>query len=94
MPSEVDISALEIKLAEMQAKIDATYDLLLEQSIADQSLGDWIPQHLATKLSGLKRSSLLALRKAGKLTSSTISAKGVFYRRSDFERLLNENELK
>lgn len=92
MPSEVDISALEKKLAGMQAKIDAMYDLLLQKSIAEQSFGDWIPQHLAEKLCGLKRSSLLALRKAGKLTSSTISGKGVFYRRSDFEKLLNENE--
>lgn len=94
MANEVDISALEIKLTEMQAKVDSIHDMLVEQSIAEQSLGDWIPQHLAMKLSGLKRSSLLALRKAGKLTSSTISAKGVFYRKSDFETLLNENELK
>jgi hypothetical protein len=81
-------ATLEEKIAEMQVKVDAIYKMLL----ADKSLGDWIIEARAIELSGLSKSTLFVLRKAGKLTSSTISGKGVFYRRSDFERMLNDNE--
>ncbi len=90
MQHETDIQVLGSKIAGIQATVDSIYERLLKE----KSFGDWIPESKAIELTGIKKSSLFALRKAGTLTSSTISGKGVFYRRSDFERILNDNEKK
>ncbi len=90
MQHEADIQVLDSKIAGIQATVNEVKEILL----TEKSFGDWIPEPKAIELTGIKKSSLLVLRKAGKLTSSTISGKGVFYRRSDFERLLNDNEKK
>jgi hypothetical protein len=91
---QADLAALQEQLTDVQNKLNAIEALLLQNTQTENKIGDWVPASVAMKLTGLKRSSLLALRKTGKLTSSTISGKCVFYRRSDFEKLLNENELK
>lgn len=58
------------------------------------SMGDWVSEEQIKKITGLGKTTLYNLRTSGVVSSSTISGKGVFYRRSDFERLLNENEKK
>lgn len=92
MQQKADIAILQAQLTDVQDRLDAIQKLLMQNSQTEGMLGDWVDENTAIAISGLKKSSLFALRKAGKLTSSTISAKGVFYRRSDFERLLNDNE--
>jgi|GEM_PF-3041145 hypothetical protein len=54
--------------------------------------GEWITEAQARAITGLKKTSLYRLRADGKIIGSTIAGKGVFYLRSSFEQLLNENK--
>jgi len=92
--TNTDITAIQDQLKGVQEELSDIKALLVQKSVADKSLGDWIPEHLAIELSGLKKSSLFEMRKAGRLKYSTISGKGVFYRKSEFEKILNTNEKK
>ena len=84
---------------EKKISMESLYDTiqylknLLEEKINQvTSIGEWIPEYEAMRISGLSRGTLLKLRKQGKLSSSTLSGKQNFYRVKDFEQLLNENE--
>jgi hypothetical protein len=57
-----------------------------------QSIGDWIDEKSAQRLTGLKKSSLFNLRKSGKIRFSRLTERKVFYSKSDLEKLLNDNE--
>jgi len=54
-------------------------------------LGGWISEEKAITITGLSKSSLYRLRKSGKVRSSFIVGKGMFYMLSDFKRLLDTN---
>jgi hypothetical protein len=77
---------------------------VLEQSIAELtklvkslkadecSIGDWIPEDEVLRISQLGKTTLYNLRKEGALSFSTISGRGVFYRKSDLIKILDGNE--
>lgn len=79
------LRAIESSIAQLK--------LLIENwKTVETAIGDWIPEDEVLRISQLGKTSLYNLRKSGKLSSSTISGRGVFYRKSDLERLLNNNE--
>lgn len=90
MQQQADIAILQAQLTDVQDKLDAIQKLLMQNAQTENALGDWISEHQAMGY-GLKKSALFALRKKCVLTSSKIGRK-TYYRRSDFERLLNDNE--
>ena len=55
-------------------------------------LGDWIPQSVTLKCTGLSKSTLYRLRKSGVIRASYLSdtRAGLFYRASDLQNLSNE----
>lgn len=69
--------------------IDHKLDSLIEK---DAAIGDWVKEEEIKRVTGLGKTSLYQLRKKFKVSSSTIAGRGVFYRLSDFENLLNKNE--
>lgn len=79
------LSALEQLLNELNKKVNCLL-------IAQDYMGGWIKQEDIMKLTGLGKTTLYKLRKDNEITSSTIAERGVFYRLSDFEKLLNKNE--
>lgn len=78
------LSRLEERLASIETK--------LEEVKGESTLDDWIDEQTAKHITGLSKSTLYELRKSGKLTSSKLSKRRVFYRISDLSRLLDENE--
>jgi hypothetical protein len=85
MEFQEKLLSMEKMLQETQQMVQA---LLHEKN---EVLDDWISQETAERISGLKRTRLYELRRNGKVRSSTITGKKVFYRRSDFAALLEEN---
>lgn len=57
----------------------------------DEDLGGWICEQKAMNITGLSTSSLYRLRKGGKVRSSFIVGKGMFYMASDFKKMLDTN---
>lgn len=90
----VHIVVAEDRLRAIEESI-AQIKQLIEGIKSDEKLiGDWLPEDEFLRLSQLGKTSLYNLRKSGQLNSSTISGRGVFYRKSDLERILNNNERK
>lgn len=79
------ITALERKIDELVKMIN----VLIEEK---QSIGDWINEKQAMILTGLGKTSLTELRNGGKVRSSTLTDRKIFFRRSDFEKLLENNQ--
>jgi len=69
--------------------LDLTSYLQEEQD--NMLLGDWVSSKRIMKLTGLSTSSLYRLRKTGKVRSSFIVGKGMFYMSIDFKKLLDAN---
>lgn len=78
------LKALEDRLKSIESKIGFSKEL--------ESINDWIDEESAKRITGLGKSTLYTLRKNGKLTSSRLSKRKLFYRISDLSRLLDENE--
>lgn len=81
-------NSFQSTLLMLQQKLSVLEEILL----SNQSVGDWIDEETAKRLTGLGKSTLYKLRKEGKITSSRLSKRKVFYRLSDLSRLLDENE--
>jgi predicted DNA-binding transcriptional regulator AlpA len=58
----------------------------------EHSIGDWLPEREVLRITGLGRTTLYNLRNDGKISSSTISGKGLWYRMTDIEKIINANE--
>lgn len=83
--NEAQIRALEKKIDELYA--------IIEKFIAEkQSIGDWMNEKLTMNITGLGKTKLYELRNTGKVRSSSLTERKLFYRRSDLERLLNKNQ--
>lgn len=78
----------------IQTEISALKNLIEQLMESQIKIEDWITEKEAIRLSGLSRGTLLKLRKAGDLSSSTLSGKQNFYRIKDFKKLLEINEQK
>lgn len=91
----------EQKLVEWEVRIKALENLLhridvkIERALTENaSIGGWLKEEDVIRITGLGKTSLYNLRRKNKITSSSIAQRGVFYRLSDFEKLLNRNEQK
>lgn len=93
MSKEVNIKELVEKLNTLQVSINNIAEMLEKEVEGDLKFDDWITEEMAQKVSGLSRSTLLKLRKEGKLTTSTLSGKQNFYRMSGLQMLMDKNEL-
>lgn len=83
--NDAQIKALEKKIDELYA--------IIEKFIAEkQSIGDWMNEELTMTITGLGKTKLYELRNSGKVRSSSLTERKLFYRRSDLERLLNKNQ--
>lgn len=82
----------EVQVKSLEKKIDDLYNII-EKFIAEkQSIGDWMNEELTMNITGLGKTKLYELRNTGKVRSSSITERKLFYRRSDFEKLLNTNQ--
>ena len=82
----------EAQVKSLEKKIDDLYNII-EKFIAEkQCIGDWMNEKLAMDLTGLGKTKLYELRNNGKVRSSCLTERKLFYRRSDFEKLLNTNQ--
>ena len=91
----------EQKDENLEARLDALENLLLsinqklDTVLAENAnIGGWLKEEDIIRITGLGKTSLYNLRRKNKITSSSIAERSVFYRLSDFEKLLNKNELK
>jgi hypothetical protein len=92
LQQSVHIVVAEDRLIAIEKSISQLKQLIEDLKSEEQSIGDWLPEEEVVRISGLGKTSLYNLRKSGQLSSSTISGRGVFYRKSDLENLLNKNE--
>jgi hypothetical protein len=81
---QLQLEALTDRLKSLESKIGFSQEL--------ESINDWIDEESTKRITGLGKSTLYALRKSGKLTFSRLNKRKLFYRISDLERLLNDNE--
>ncbi|MFN8167119.1 MAG: helix-turn-helix domain-containing protein [Bacteroidia bacterium] len=82
----------EAQVKSLEKKIDDLYNII-EKFIAEkQSIGDWMNEELTMNITGLGKTKLYELRNTGKVRSSSLTERKLFYRRSDLERLLNKNQ--
>lgn len=81
------------KLSGIEEKLDAISNKI-DYKETDQTIGEWISEKQAIKLTGLSRSTLYRLRKDDEVSSSKLKEKKNYYRKSDMNRLLNKNESK
>ena len=82
----------EAQVKSLEKKIDDLYNII-EKFIAEkQSIGDWMNEKLTMNITGLGKTKLYELRNTGKVRSSSLTERKLFYRRSDLERLLNKNQ--
>ena len=81
------IATLEILLSSIHERLDNLVAL-------NTAIGGWVDQETIMRLTGLGKTKLYELRRANKVSCSTITGKQKFYKLSDFEKLLNYNENK
>ena len=82
----------DAQIKALEKKIDDLYNVI-EKFIAEkQSIGDWMNEKLTMNITGLGKTKLYELRNTGKVRSSSLTERKLFYRRSDLERLLNKNQ--
>ena len=92
MLSDSEYNIVVEKLNTLQASINIVAEMLLKMQKERVSFGEWASEKEVMEITGLSRSTLLKLRKAGKVRSSTISGKQPYYILSDFKKLLDKNE--
>lgn len=82
----------DVRLKQLEKKIEELTEIIGKLVLDKQSLGDWITEEHAMQLTGLGKSKLYDLRNSGKVRCSTMTDRKIFYKRKDFERLLIENQ--
>jgi hypothetical protein len=88
----VHIVVAEDRLRAIEESIAQVKQLIESLQSEEGKIGDWLSEDDTMRLSGLGKTTLYNLRRAGQLSSSTISGRGVFYRKSELENILNKNE--
>ena len=82
----------DVRIKALEKKIDELTTTILKFISEKQAIGDWLSEELTIQLTGLCKSKLYELRNDGKVRSSNLTERKIFYRRSDFEQLLNKNQ--
>ncbi len=80
------------KFDQLNNKIDELFAVLCQKNELPLKIEDWVPEAYAQKLLGLKKTSLWALRKKGKIIYSKVGSK-IFYSKNSIEKLLNRNKV-
>ena len=93
MLNDNNINNVIDKLSALQASVNIISEQLQKLQKERTTFGEWVAEKEVIAVTGLSRATLLKLRNAGKVTSSTISGKQLYYRFSDFKKLLDKNEL-
>ena len=93
MNQEIELMKIQCKMESIESLLNGINRQLSIRVTEKNAIGDdWVDQDTIMRLTGLGRTKLYELRKENKITSSTIAGKEVFYRLSDFIKLLNTNE--
>jgi hypothetical protein len=79
------LNVIEMQMKEVLSLLNA---LVVERN----TIGEWIDEESVMRITGLSKSSLYELRRANRITSSTISGRAVYYKLKDFENILIKNE--
>ena len=90
--SESEYINMSKRLDALEKSIDGLTKLLLNTNSERQSLSGYIHQSEFMALAKLSRSQLHKMRKAGKLSESSITGKTPWYRVQDLIKILKENE--
>jgi hypothetical protein len=88
----VHIVVSEETLISINQSLENIRQMIAELNIEHNSIGDWLEEDEVLRMTRLGKTTLYNLRKSGILSQSTIAGKGVFYRKSELERVLNKNE--
>lgn len=87
-----NMMVLEEQVHVLEHKVDQILHILNSKHQLGEVFGDWISEAEVMELTSLSKTTLLTLRKQGKLSSSSISGKANYYRMSQIRELLDENE--
>lgn len=91
--NETDGGKLISTIDHLNLQLQQLQEVLIELKQNQISpIGDWIDEHAARKLTGLSTSTLRRLRVAGKIKSSFLSDRNIYYKLSDFKKLLDKNQ--
>jgi hypothetical protein len=88
---QAEIAELQAQVRDVQEKLGAIQKLLMEKVQIENKLGDWVDEDSAMALCKMGRTRLYQLRVEGKILSSTLGGKAVFYSVKNLRELLNSN---
>lgn len=89
---EIHIVVSEGKLEALEERLIFLQQLLEKALVEKATVGDWISEEQVRQMTGLGRTTLRNLRQQGRIRSSSIAGKAVWYRLSDIEQMLNDNQ--
>lgn len=89
-----ELVAIFEELRVVKSELNSLITLIKDEKRKEKMFGLWVSEPEVLMATGLCRTSLYNLYKAGKVTKSTLSGKANYYKMSDFKKLLDENELK
>ncbi|MBL7889709.1 MAG: hypothetical protein JNL24_09155 [Bacteroidia bacterium] len=87
-----ELMIVQQRLAMIEMQMKEAISLLNAMMNERNAIGEWVDEETAMRVTGLSKSSLYELRKANRISYSTISGRPKHYRLKDFENILNENE--
>lgn len=90
MNTSENITNTPDQTAALHAKLDLILVMLSEAQ--NGQIGDWLSQDRTLKLTGLSLRTLLNLRNAGLVRSTTLAKKGIWYSKNSLIKLMNKNE--
>ncbi|MGP8216405.1 MAG: helix-turn-helix transcriptional regulator [Bacteroidia bacterium] len=92
MEKQILIVIDETKLSALISKVDGL-QVLVERILSEHNnQSGYVTEERAKEITGLSKSTLYKLRKAGRVASSSFGGRDVYYKSSDLETLLKENE--
>ncbi|MGP8216421.1 MAG: helix-turn-helix transcriptional regulator [Bacteroidia bacterium] len=92
MEKQILIVIDETKLSALISKVDGL-QILVERILSENNnQSGYVTEARAKEITGLSKSTLYKLRKNFKIGSSSFGGRDVYYKLSDLEALLKENE--
>jgi hypothetical protein len=92
MEKEILIIVNEEKLNALIAKVDGLQAFVERVLPEHNNQSGYVNEERAKEITRLSKSTLYKLRKSGKVASSGFGGRDVYYKLSDLEALLKENE--
>ena len=88
---QAEIAELQVQVRDVQEKLGAIQKLLMEKVQTENMLHDWLDEDTTMALCKMGRTRLYQLRVSGKIKSSTLGGKSVFYSLKSLRELLDSN---